>query len=261
MLDTTAWMDHRLWIFKNFTMPSMISQTSQDFRWLLAFDSRTPKAYIDEIVNVGYQNIEILMVCPAEAPEDVIKNFDGYKQYVYAETGGADWRAGCNSWREAVARADCSIITTRIDNDDAFGVDFIKDIQHTFSIQAGNQRQSSAQNRYQRPYVITFVKGYVYEVGATNAVLMDFPRNNCPSLVADYSYPDTIRSFKHSGMFEKFTTVKINHHKPSWLMVVHGKNQCNDHLLSGRGYVKKHVRWVGATPEFFKQFGVTYNVE
>jgi hypothetical protein len=93
------WMDKRLELFKS-TSNSLKSQTCQNFEWLIEVDPNTPKHYISEIENHG-------TVIYEKAP-------------IYLR------RQKKTEW----------LITSRIDNDDIYHQDFVKEIQSAFSEKA-----------------------------------------------------------------------------------------------------------------------------
>ena len=42
---TGAWLAHRFELFKRYCLPSILNQTSQDFKWLVYLDKETPESY------------------------------------------------------------------------------------------------------------------------------------------------------------------------------------------------------------------------
>lgn len=102
-MSPDRWMRHRIDLFKAITLPSMIGQTCQNFTWMLLFDPKTPKHFIDEIYAIDYPNIKILD-----------------KEY-----SGDVWVANFHT-----TKGDA--ITTRIDNDDAFDIHTIEAIQTSY---------------------------------------------------------------------------------------------------------------------------------
>lgn len=102
--DPEAWMEHRIKLFDR-TLPAMLSQTNQNFTWLLAFSIKTPVEIIEKYEHI--HNIRVI--------------------YEYPKT-----------WMKKVhPDADC-LITSRLDNDDFYHPDFINTIQtyvnHTWLI-------------------------------------------------------------------------------------------------------------------------------
>lgn len=94
-----GWMRHRMQLFEQTALPSVMSQTCREFRWLIAFDPLTPEAVIRR-----YAKIEQVEVCH-EQPH----------LHLRRQQPGAEW-----------------LITTRFDNDDILLPDFVATIQGEF---------------------------------------------------------------------------------------------------------------------------------
>ncbi len=63
-LLTEAWMNHRLWLFENFCLPSVAAQVNKDFEWLIYFDLSTPDQYKVQIdkLTAPYDFIHIFYI-------------------------------------------------------------------------------------------------------------------------------------------------------------------------------------------------------
>jgi DNA gyrase/topoisomerase IV subunit A len=86
------WMAHRIWLFFEYTVPSMARQTCKDFEWVLQIDERTPSE-IQQMIG-KYGTLTTL------------------------------------EWSEWVKSVECDkLITTRLDNDDYVERNFIEVIQ------------------------------------------------------------------------------------------------------------------------------------
>ena len=93
--DPDGWMRRRITLFEKYCLPSVMSQTCQDFTWLLAFSQKTP-SYITKLYN-NLRNIKIIF----EFPRDYLqKNYKG------------EW-----------------LLTSRLDNDDIYEPDFVEKVQ------------------------------------------------------------------------------------------------------------------------------------
>ncbi len=46
---TTKWLEHRFLLFEKYCLPSIKSQTCQDFEWIVLFDSKTPDSFKERI--------------------------------------------------------------------------------------------------------------------------------------------------------------------------------------------------------------------
>ena len=111
-----SWLEKRYQLFDKYCFPSIKNQTEQDFIWLVYFDTETPKEY-------KRRN---------SAFADHFKNFipiykDSFKHFV------ADLS---HDIKKVLGDNVSFLITSRIDNDDAFHEDAIKTIQAQFNNQS-----------------------------------------------------------------------------------------------------------------------------
>jgi hypothetical protein len=92
------WMNSRLGLF-HATANSIKAQTCQNFEWLIEVDPNTPKIYLDMIAKDSGATIL----------------FEKSPEWIRKQPISADW-----------------LITSRIDNDDIYQPDFVKEIQNAF---------------------------------------------------------------------------------------------------------------------------------
>lgn len=105
-INTRRWMDHRLKLFKKYCFPSLKSQTSQNFTWLVQFDPKTPKRYLKRLRKYGkYRNFVPIF---SNFRDYLTKHLDTDTKY---------------------------LITTRFDNDDALNIKAVELIQAQFKEQ------------------------------------------------------------------------------------------------------------------------------
>jgi hypothetical protein len=104
------WLRYRLGFFYDATYPSVISQSVDDFTWLVLFDDRCSDAFREDIEGIA---------------EDVFTPVWSHELFRR------------DSFAEPVAAiADAPfLITTRIDSDDAMAVDFMAEVQAQFARQ------------------------------------------------------------------------------------------------------------------------------
>lgn len=110
------WLEHRISIFKEICLPSMLNQSNKNFRWLLYFDTETPKKILDEFKGLELQYPFIHCI-----------GKQSYESFISSYT--ADVSALC-------VGDETHVITTRLDNDDAVHKDFISTIQAHFRYQS-----------------------------------------------------------------------------------------------------------------------------
>lgn len=89
---TPEWMDHRWELFERFTVPAVISQTNQNFTWIVMFDRDT-----DHIKDGPYLPLLV----------------------------GDDWLGDLQRYIQKPGW----LVTTRLDNDDSIAPKFIETIQ------------------------------------------------------------------------------------------------------------------------------------
>ena len=180
------WMRHRIDLFKKITLPSIMGQTCQNFTWFILCDPNTPKHFMDELYSIDYANIKILDRVYNADPW--ISNFEG--------------------------QAD-NIITTRIDNDDAFDVHTIEAIQ------------TSCQKDLSRR-VLIFPYGYILELATQKLFVMEYWSNNSPTLIQPTENDGTVFQWDHSQIhFDNSIPKEYIKNRSYWLQVVHSQNLLN----------------------------------
>jgi hypothetical protein len=190
-VQTTEWMDHRIALFRRYCYPSMVKQTNQNYTWIILFDRDTPDEH------------RALMKDSESCPQIV-------PLYLEKDMPQEEIIDRVNA---TVDRAVDYLITTRLDNDDAFHGKAVEVIQSNY------QGQSFQ--------FMNLLKGYV--VCGNQAYLVDEPSNPFITLVE-----------KRSG--NQFKTVLLDEHlllhrhgpikqicdQPYWLRVIHERNVLND---------------------------------
>lgn len=103
--EDDEWMERRIEIFKNFTLPSIIGQKDQDFKWIVVFDYRTPQEWKDEILKLDHKVIPLWL------------------------------KKDTTMWSRIITHYQTKpiIITTRLDNDDAIHEDFVQILHDKFN--------------------------------------------------------------------------------------------------------------------------------
>jgi len=97
------WMEHRLRLFTTLTLPSIMGQSCQEFTWHVLMDKRTPERDIRTLENVGYPKMRLIYPAPGKL-----------------------------LWLQDIPFGEYDLITSRIDNDDAFHRDTVQTIQETW---------------------------------------------------------------------------------------------------------------------------------
>lgn len=176
------WLEHRCNLFEEYCVSSVVGQSCRDFRWLVFFDEQTPRRH--------RERVEALSTDGAFVP-------------VYTR----DFR---RALREAVGSrlsGATHLVTTRIDNDDAIGRDFVKDVQAHFNGQTFE--------------FLTFARGYTWDL--RTLFLCEDPLNPFASLIEPAADFRTVFCGEHTQLPRLGPVHKV-WGKPAWLRVVHGKN-------------------------------------
>jgi hypothetical protein len=183
------WMEHRWKLFTTITLPSIMEQTCQNFTWLILMDKRTPDSYLREMESFRYPNLKPI--------------YDASVSPV---------------WQQALDPGDYDLITTRIDNDDAFHRQAIEAIQRTYRAERAFRMQ---------PWVIVFPYGLILDLARRDIWVMEYWFNNCPTLVENSEKPQTIWQWDHSNIPPQIQRSFIRD-KSYWLQVVHSQNVLNE---------------------------------
>jgi hypothetical protein len=186
------WMKDRMELFQNYCLPSVVSQTNKNFKWLLFFDSSTSDFFKNEIQKtvLDYSNILIFYI-------NGMPEFDSsILKYVSENTKDKPY-----------------LITSRIDNDDCIHIDFINEVQQKFN----NQNFMA----------FDFIKGYTLQVepkimlGKKEHIFNPFI-----SLIEKNENPKTVWHYVHN-MWKKEPRVTQVTDKRIWMSIIHKKNKVN----------------------------------
>ncbi|MEV4950961.1 glycosyltransferase [Paenarthrobacter nitroguajacolicus] len=186
---TDAWLFERLQLFEKYCAPSFRNQTTMHFIWLVFFDSLSPAWFKEKISALSVGLFQPVYV---EGPFS--------KEFLSRTIGDL-----CST---------PSIITTRVDNDDAVADDFIETIQKCFHGQSRlfinlvNGAQYAGNRLYLRPYTKNPFSS-----------LIETPADGLPATVfVEHHY--------RIDDYAPVQNVKTRH--PMWLQVVHGGNVLNE---------------------------------
>lgn len=193
------WLEHRFSLFEKYCLPSVKSQTCQDFGWIVLFDSSTPGLFKVKI-------IEYQRTCPQLIP-------------VFVKT--EDGRHYAKIFREEMMKRLSAkrVVTTYLDNDDALNVRFAEDLR---------RRVSSLENGT----FIYYDKGYQFYSDHKYLMQIYYPRNHFVSYVESGEPANVKGVFGFGGHYYIYTIkgARIEHvnNLPMWCEVVHEKNMLND---------------------------------
>lgn len=209
-IDRKKWLEERMMIFETYCLPSLASQTSKDFTWIILFDKNTPenikekfKAYKDKCPQI------VGIYVNKEAAWHFCEIFIQIINRCLERTGFSDGD---------------TILTTYLDNDDALNVRFVEDVQQCAEY-SGNGT------------VINYDKGCQYF--SKYDVLADVTYCNnhfltVKEVISSKSLHLGIRTcygYGSHAFIEKKKMAKVCHIKtdiPMWLELVHNGNVIND---------------------------------
>ncbi|MFN2136030.1 MAG: glycosyltransferase [Candidatus Promineifilaceae bacterium] len=188
----TAWHEERHMLFEQFCLPSVKAQTAHSFHWLVFADSRTPDPFRARLAayQESYAN---LTVCFILGPDPV---------------------AMVAAVRQRLPAGASHLITTTLDNDDAFGREFVARVQGQF--------------REQDFELVNFLHGLRYNVKTRKLYALALETNPFISLIERIGPQRQFRSIvgclPHSSIKGRFTQIKNIESPPLWLQVLHGRN-------------------------------------
>lgn len=244
------YLEYRFDLFEKYCMPSIMGQTCQNFKWLVLFDIHTPDEFKERIARYhsAYSNFipcyldtrkyvdipsEYKSLC--ESYENTINT--NFPSHPYKLTDEREMRwimplflmdaiKGCSS------RTPDFYVTTRIDNDDAFHKDMVKNIQ---------QRIKNSPRKVVFDFVYTYkyilYKGIVYRYELQNGHFITLVE---PS-------KDLFQSVLYGNhlFVDNFFPVEHIYQEPLQTELIHGKNVVNDFTeISDKGmlYALFHFR-------------------
>lgn len=195
------WLKNRFDLFEKYCFPSLQNQTCQNFTWLVFFDCDTPEVYRLRIESLQKQmgNFVPVFLSSGEQPqfsadlnETIVPFLNEEEQYV---------------------------ITTRIDNDDAFHCDMVQEIQRNF-LESDD-------------CFLSFVNGLQYDVNRKFLITFRYPDNHFISRIEKRSPMHPLRlvmGADHTKIRSIAPVRYINNpplKKPMWIEFVHGANVAN----------------------------------
>ncbi|MDH3221756.1 MAG: putative rhamnosyl transferase [Gammaproteobacteria bacterium] len=199
-IDRDEWLTHRFGLFERYCLPSMTAQKNRDFQWLLFFDESTPERFRNRIEADS-------AVCPQ------IRIFYIKGTHIHGHL------------MDLVDPDTDVLITTRLDNDDAFHEDALQVIRE----QVQNTRSNLCVN-------LRFgleLKGNEAEVISHRynpfSSMIEFPENG------EYR---TIFATAH-GKISSIAPVRQIVDQPYWLRVIHDRNITN---REGEAFARPSMR-------------------
>jgi len=190
-LLTDAWMEDRMWLFENFCLPSVTSQTNQNFTWLLYLDTTTSDKYKTKMFDLtsGIENIKLFFI-------------NGMNEF-YPQIK-----------KTITDNTNPYLITTRIDNDDVISRFFIDEVQKKFNSQDF--------------LAIDIIKGYSLQIKPTYILgKKEHVFNPFISLIEKNENPKTVWFNDHTQWKKESRIIQFTD-KRLWMSIIHEKNKVNE---------------------------------
>jgi len=193
-----SWLAERFELFNKFCLPSIRQQESQEFKWLVLFDSKTPERFRRIIMLLeSYQNL-VPIFC-----DDFSSVMPQVREHIQQMRQDADY-----------------YLTTRLDNDDALSQRFVKMLHGITTDLIESQKMPGPEVFINFPSGLQYCDGTVYDFcDVTNAFvsLLERCRDEPPHTVFWVDHPD---------IYSKAPVAQIET-KPIYLQNVHGMNVYN----------------------------------
>lgn len=185
-----AWLEHRLKLFRSYCLPSVLAQTETQFTWLLYVDEQTP-AMSRKALSETVKPYTFIRLKPVDGYDACLRDID-------------------LSLKEAES---AFVITSRLDNDDALGRNFIKTVQAHFVPNPGT--------------ILNLLHGHGYDHAHNVLTRLRHMRYNHFTSLIEARHPDgghkSIRGFPHDVIPPGCTVVDIESDR-SWLKLFHQRN-------------------------------------
>lgn len=244
------WLEHRFALFERYCLPSIKSQTCQEFEWIVLIDSTTPERFKERIAE--YQR-ECKQLIPVYVEPErgryfseifreqvakrilAVQEFKGLRVQDYQELENSKILAPENSElstdsKLSTLNSTLKVLTTYLDNDDALNVGFVEDIQKRA---AGLSDET----------FINYTDGYQFFTDYNYMMRIHYPRNHFVSVVENGN-PATVKTIYGYGShyyIEKIEGARIENveNLPMWCEVIHEKNMGNDAYFLGAKMVRE----------------------
>lgn len=191
------WLQSRLFYFQQYCIPSVLDQSQTDFTWLIYFDTETPNHILEALDFLTSASIKIEF--------RFVNSYDSMIR---------DLQKLIRSGEKPF------VITSRLDNDDVLGRNFIHLVQSSF--------------RQQHHTVINFLCGYEYSLQSRVLKLWNVRyKNQFISLIESVTAPDitSVYGFPHWRLPPDAYIINLQG-APQWLYLRHSHNY-SDSKITG----------------------------
>lgn len=209
-------MQHRITLFANITLPSIMAQTCQNFTWLILMDTNTPKQYSDFLTSFKYHNFKI----------------------IYVDGNGMDNKLIADAILKNIELGEYDLITTRIDNDDAFNFETIQKIQDWYAPRPDR-------------WMISFPLGVTMDIRTRQIFPIQYLFNHFPTLIENSINAKTVFCWPHYDIKVDVKEFIVNDF--FWLQIIHSQNV--DSSMKDRPSIEI-MKDKPLSPEILKKFSL-----
>lgn len=204
-MDTRSqeWLQKRFELFEQYCLPSIASQTYENFSWFCLFSEDTPEKYLQRLV-------ELKKLCPQFYP------------VLLSDTETADHCGAIGSLIDKVRQPEKTLVTLRIDNDDAIALNFIE------------KAITFVEDQVEPRKIYWFNRGLQYYHKEHVAFSYRFDPNHYPFMINKHPQDGdlNILAFSHRETHREGFAFKYVDSPEMWMEVVHGDNVMNEVHLS-----------------------------
>jgi len=188
-----CWMQKRLDLFENHTLPSFIAQTNKEFFLILLCDPDTPQIFKEKLLNYT-------------------KQFS-FVKIIWTNTNGPEMDSQLLELYDSCRTNNTDIIlASRCDNDDSVHITYVDTIKSTIN------------EKYK---VLSLTKGIFWDTKSNKFLDGNFPTGpfvTTKSTIKEFFNPF---SYGHHDMVLKQDSIILDTEYPMWLVLCHGDNQWN----------------------------------
>lgn len=209
-IQSDEWLAERFRLFDLYCFPSIAQQTTQDFVWLVLFNSETDERYRRRIAEYAKQ-------CPAFTP-------------LYLEPYGDENALVRGYILDHTPKEQYThIITTRCDNDDVLRRDYLQMVQQAFSPET-------------KDLFVNYRYGYQYDTRTKVSYPMDYPSSHYISRVEALT-PDIQTVLCDHSELDKLQNYKelANVNGGGWIEIITGINAANRLMYGARPQYIPHL--------------------
>ncbi|MFR6635179.1 MAG: glycosyltransferase [Alistipes onderdonkii] len=206
---TDRWLEHRFEVFERYCLPSVAAQTSGNFTWLCLFDAATPESCRRRIE--GYK---------ARCPQFEAVYYTAAQAANLTENLRTTIAAYVSCDRKGRKSPPKLLITTNLDNDDAFSSDVVELLQRELRPAPGKR-------------IYSLLYGYQYFTDRRFALKMRYTNNHFLTLAEPFdAHTETIISYRHTKAIRQLPTTYLSTARGKWLEIVHEDNVSNDFRIN-----------------------------